>query len=46
MTPGEGGAYSDIFEQHRLSLFFGVQIRINIFWVWRVFNNFQGSRVN
>ena len=31
MTPGEGGGYSDIFEQHMLSLFFGVQIQINIF---------------
>ena len=27
--------YSDIFEQHRLSLLFGVQIQINIFGVWR-----------
>ena len=29
--PRGGGGYSDIFEQHRLSLFFGVQIQINIF---------------
>ena len=29
--PRRGGGYSDIFEQHRLSLFFGVQIQINIF---------------
>ena len=31
------GGYSDIFEQHRLSLLIGVQIQINIFGVWRFF---------
>ena len=40
MTPGErGGGYSDIFEHHRLSLFLGVQIQINIFGVWRFFRD-------
>ena len=39
MTPGERGGYSDIFKQHRLSLFFGVQIQINIFGVWRFFRD-------